>query len=107
MGATSRREFLKSSAVAMAIGSGAFAAVERPTLAGSTDSSSGSTLKKGLVYSMLPSSLSHGDRFKLARNTGFEVVQAPTTADPREAEEIQRAAKTAGIRIDSVMNMDH
>lgn len=64
-------------------------------------------IKKGLVYDMLPKTLSHADRFKLARDTGFEVVQAPTTPDEHAAEEMKKAASTANIRIDSVMNMDH
>jgi len=56
---------------------------------------------------MLPENLSYADRFKLARDVGFEVVQAPTEPDERKAEEIKRAADGANIRIDSVMNMDH
>jgi L-ribulose-5-phosphate 3-epimerase len=64
-------------------------------------------LKKGLVFSMLPSDLSYTDRFKLARDVGFEVVQAPTTPDQHEAQEMKKAADAANIRIDSVMNMDH
>ena len=56
---------------------------------------------------MLPSRLSYAERFKLARDVGFEVVQAPTTPDMHEAEEIKKAADAANIRIDSVMNMDH
>jgi hexulose-6-phosphate isomerase len=64
-------------------------------------------VKKGLVFSMLPATLSVMDRFKLARDTGFEVVQAPTTPDEAQAEEMKRAADSTGVRIDSVMNMDH
>jgi hexulose-6-phosphate isomerase len=56
---------------------------------------------------MLPKTLSHADRFKLARDTGFEVVQAPTTPDEHAAEEMKNAASSANMRIDSVMNMDH
>src|SRR5260370_16651310 len=56
---------------------------------------------------MLPRTLSHANRFKLARDTGFEVVQAPTTPDQHAAEELKNAATAANIRIDSVMNMDH
>jgi L-ribulose-5-phosphate 3-epimerase len=56
---------------------------------------------------MLPGKMSVADRFKLARETGFRVVQAPTTPDPKQAEEIKKAADGAGIRIDSVMNMAH
>ncbi len=64
-------------------------------------------IKKGLVMDMLPSQLSYAERFKLARDVGFEVVQAPTTPDEHEAEEMKKAADAARIRIDSVMNMDH
>jgi L-ribulose-5-phosphate 3-epimerase len=64
-------------------------------------------IKKGLVFDMLPNKLSYTDRFKLARDVGFEVVQAPTTPDRHEAEEIKKAADAANMRIDSVMNMDH
>jgi L-ribulose-5-phosphate 3-epimerase len=65
------------------------------------------TLKKGVVFNMLPESLSFADRFKMASDLGLDVVQAPTTADERQAEEMKKAADSAGIRIDSVMNMDH
>ena len=64
-------------------------------------------IKKGVLLDMLPAKLSYGDRFKLARDVGFDVVQAPTTPDNRIAEEIKKAADAASIRIDSVMNMDH
>src|SRR5438132_1864145 len=56
---------------------------------------------------MLPAKLSTADRFKLARDVGFEVAQVPTEPDERKAEEIKKAAEAANIRIDSVMNMDH
>jgi hexulose-6-phosphate isomerase len=56
---------------------------------------------------MLPNALSHADRFKMARDTGFEVVQVPTTRGQNTAEEIKNAADKANMGIDSVMNMDH
>jgi len=56
---------------------------------------------------MLPEKLSHAERFKLAHDVGFVVVQAPTTPDEREAEAMKKAAAAANMRIDSVMNMDH
>ena len=65
------------------------------------------SIKKGLVFNMLPESLSYAERFKLARDTGFQVVQALTEPDEHKAEEIKKATEAAGIRIDSVMNMDH
>ncbi len=116
MSQSSRRAFLKSSMTAVcAAGLGGGLAESLASAAGSAlpsaakpaPSSATLSLKKGLVYDMLPSKLSHADRFKMARDTGFEVVQAPTTPDPQIAEEIKNAATAAGIRIDSVMNMDH
>ena len=101
---TRRREFLKSSA----------AAVCAATLPGAALASAASVpepdppaIKKGLVFSMLPEKLPIADRFKLARDTGFEVVQAPTTPDARRADEIKAAADASGVRVDSVMNMAH
>src|SRR5258705_7041045 len=108
MGHTSRREFLKSSVTAAAVTAGIEGGLAKSLLASPTPSSSTTLpIKKGLVYSMLPSNLSHVDRFKMARDAGFEVVQAPTTPDQNAAEKIKNAADKANIRIDSVMNMDH
>jgi L-ribulose-5-phosphate 3-epimerase len=104
-----RREFLKSYAAAtcaLVLPPGRF-----PAPAGLADPPAAvpdaPRIKKGLVLSMLPSKLSYRDRFNLARDTGFEVVQAPTTPDERQAEEIHSAAEASGVRVDSVMNMDH
>ena len=107
----SRREFLKFSlttACATALGAEALqpSLAVTPSRAGLA-SPSVAPIKKGLVFDMLPEKLSYADRFRMARDTGFEVVQAPTESDERKAEEIKRAADGAGIRIDSVMNMDH
>jgi len=116
MSPTSRRDFLKSSvtaACAAGLGGGlAESLVAAPgrsasNLAESTPFAGPLSIKKGLVYDMLSDKLSHADRFKLARDTGFDVVQAPTTPDEHTAEELKNAAAGANIRIDSVMNMDH
>jgi hexulose-6-phosphate isomerase len=56
---------------------------------------------------MVSNKLSFADRFKMVRDAGFEVVQAPTTPDERSAEEMKKAADAVNIRIDSVMNIDH
>jgi L-ribulose-5-phosphate 3-epimerase len=119
---TTRREFVKAGVAAAwvsGIGGGEVAgglisgvrgsAVNglRGSRAAAFEASAVLPLKKGLVFAMLPSSLSYTDRFKVARDVGFEVVQAPTTPDQHEAEEIKKAADAANMRIDSVMNMDH
>jgi L-ribulose-5-phosphate 3-epimerase len=103
---STRREFLKGATAAAA---GAALRPQSTAFAGAPASPASGTLpiRKGVLLDMLPKKLSYADRFKMARDVGFEVVQAPTTPDPREAEEIKRAADGAGMAIDSVMNMDH
>jgi len=107
----SRREFLKSSAATVCAAGLSATALGRTNSAATSDARleppSPLALKKGLVFDMLPEKLSYADRFKLARDVGFEVVQVPTEPDVAKAEEIKKAADSAGIRIDSVMNMDH
>ena len=107
----SRREFLKSSvrvasmaglsgralADSLAVNSSSETPIFPPTL----------SIKKGVWFAMLPATLSIADRFKMARDAGFEVVQVPTEPDEHKAEEIKKAAEAANVRIDSVMNMDH
>jgi len=56
---------------------------------------------------MVPKNLSYADRFKLVRDAGFQVVQALTEPDERNAAAMQQAADAANVRIDSVMNVDH
>ncbi len=113
----SRREFLRSSinaACAASLGApfSSFSVTARgdslraAPAATSTDSTP-LPIKKGVLLDMLPEKLSYADRFKMARDIGFDVVQAPTTPDEHTAEEIKKAADAASIRIDSVMNMDH
>jgi L-ribulose-5-phosphate 3-epimerase len=107
----SRREFLKSSAATVCAAGLSTAALGRTHSAATRyaglEPPSPLAMKKGLVFDMLPEKLSYGDRFKLARDVGFEVVQVPTEPDAAKAEEIKNAADSAAIRIDSVMNMDH
>ncbi|MFB3829319.1 MAG: sugar phosphate isomerase/epimerase family protein [Bryobacteraceae bacterium] len=64
-------------------------------------------IKKGVLITMLPNNLSYADRFKMARDTGFDNVECITTPDEREAEEIKKASEQAKVPIHSVMNMAH
>lgn len=64
-------------------------------------------IKKGVLIGMLPKNLSYADRFKLARDVGFEQMECVTITDEREAEEIRKASQTAGVPIHSVMNQAH
>ena len=56
---------------------------------------------------MLPRQMPVVDRFKLAREAGFEEIECPTTPDESAAEEIKKAAEASGLRIHSVMNQAH
>ena len=110
----SRREFLKSSitaACSAGLSSGALveflAAAPAPASTDSMPPPAQASIKKGVLLDMLPAKFSYAERFKMARDVGFDVVQAPTEPDASKAEEIKKAADGANIRIDSVMNMDH
>jgi L-ribulose-5-phosphate 3-epimerase len=109
----SRREFLKSSitaACALSFRGGPSQSIVLLAAGKSAATFLSPTplpIKKGVLLEMLPDKLSYADRFKMARDVGFDVVQAPTEPDEHKAEEIKEAADAARMRIDSVMNMDH
>jgi hexulose-6-phosphate isomerase len=88
-----RRTFLAASAAALSA-AGARAATRLP-------------IKKAVYEGMLPKTLSYADKFKLARDVGFEEVECATQPDASKAEEIRKAAEAAGLRIHSVMNQAH
>ncbi len=60
-------------------------------------------IRKAVLYQMLPGNLSLLDRFKLARDTGWDGVEAPPITDPAEAEKMRAGAEAAGLRIHSVI----
>ena len=64
-------------------------------------------IRKAVLHSMLPKSMSYVDQFKLAKEVGFVQVECQTTPDPVEAEKIKKASDAAGLPIHSVMNMAH
>ncbi len=87
-----RRDFLAASAAVAGTGSAASARLP---------------IAKAVYVGMLPKELSYADKFKLARDTGFERVECATATDQKEADEIKKAAESAGVRIHSVMNQAH
>jgi L-ribulose-5-phosphate 3-epimerase len=109
---TSRREFMKAT-LAGSIGTGfarngsALAPLAKPDSGADGSAAAPLPIKKAVLLGMLPKGLTYADRFKLVRNVGFEAVEAYTTPDQREAEEIKKAADDAGVRIHSVMNEGH
>src|SRR6266480_4936550 len=107
----SRREFLKSS-VRVACTAGLSGRALADSLAVNVPSETllfppTLSIKKGVWFEMLPAKLSIADRFKMARDAGFEVVQALLQPDEHTAAETKRFGEAADVRIDSVMNIDH
>ena len=64
-------------------------------------------IRKAVLYSMLPKHLALADRFRIAVDAGFEQMECPQIDDPKEAEEIKKAAEGAKLRIHSVMCQTH
>lgn len=91
-----RRAFLGTAAAASAV---AALRPQRTAAAGGP--------RKAVYVSMLPKELPYPDRFKLAREVGFEGIEIGTITDPAEAQAIKEAAAQAGLVIHSVMNADH
>ncbi len=94
----SRREFVRALAAA-ALTLGSLPALAQPT--------SGDRIRKAVLISMLPKELSYAERFALARAAGFDGIEMQTVSNADEAAEILAASKATGLRIHSVMNMDH
>jgi hexulose-6-phosphate isomerase len=99
-GRVNRREFIAGSAASAAAAAalasaGPAAAVAPARRAGAP--------KKAVMFSMLPSSMPLEDRFKLARDVGFQGVEAPPITDSAECEKMRSAASKAGIPIHSVI----
>ncbi len=64
-------------------------------------------IKKGILYGMLPKNLSVYDRFKMAKDVGFEEMEVGTVTNEKDADEIKKASEAAQMPIHSVMNMAH
>lgn len=60
-------------------------------------------LKKALVLSMLPGNLSYVDRFSLAKEVGFDGVEAPPITDPEEVKKVRAASEMSGIPVHSII----
>jgi len=63
--------------------------------------------RKALVVSMIPEKLPWPERFRVARDAGFEGVELHTVTDAKEADAIKAALAGSGIVVHSIMNSDH
>jgi L-ribulose-5-phosphate 3-epimerase len=109
---STRRTFLKSTAVAplaAACFTPALAAVGEEAVARGTAPAAvaGGSPKKSVLISMLPKEQPIAERFKIARDVGFEGVEMQTEPDKAKADAAREAAEKTGLKIHSVMNMDH
>lgn len=95
-----RRSFLASTAATSAIAGLA-------SQQASAQASGRLPVQKGLVIGMLGRQGSYKYRFQMAREAGFECVEANTTENPKEVEEIAKAAQDTGLKIHGVMNQAH
>lgn len=84
-----------------------FLAVAAASVAAAQTAGTRLPIKKGILYGMLPKNLSVYDRFKLAKDVGFEEMEVGTVTDEKYAEEIKKASEAAQMPIHSVMNMAH
>src|SRR5690242_1736594 len=107
---SSRRTFLKSTAAAPLV------AAAWPTLTATAAPVAPpaqvpppppGSVKKSVLYSMLPKDLPVADKFKIAIDAGFVGVEMHTEPNQALAEQAKAAAEKTGLKIHSVMNADH
>jgi hexulose-6-phosphate isomerase len=96
-----RRRFIESVAAVSTI------SALSPRLGASADPAPTATIHKAVLISMLPKELPYLDRFRMAVDAGFAGIEMQTMADPAQAEEVRKASAQSGLRVHSVMNMDH
>ena len=100
-----RRTFLKMLGAAAAASAAPAVSVRADVTSRSQAAPKG--IRKSVLINMLPRDLPYAQRFAMAREAGFEAIEMQTVTPQEEAVEIKEAAAKAGLRIHSVMNMDH
>ena len=63
----------------------------------------GTKMRKALQFGMLPKNLSNADKFKLAKECGFEGIEGSPMEDLTVAEEMGKMARDAGVPIHSIV----
>ena len=102
-----RRKFLTVTGCALSAARAPWRAGNAPNLEFESLASAAGSPKKAVLVSMLPKELSILDRFKLAREVGFEATEVHTVTDQKQAEEMRAASDATGLKIHSVMNEAH
>lgn len=96
-----RRDFLIGAAGAGVACGLAAAGVE--TAAAAKEQPMDGKFRKGLILGMLPGGLSVADRFKLARDTGFDGIEIPPVTAAADIAEMRKAVETSGIPVHSII----
>jgi len=102
MNTFNRRGFIKTSAALMAVATPLGGALSAPA----ADAPKKRALKKAVGFGMISGSGSVMDKFKLAKDLGFDGVEVNGPNDPKK-EEIIKASEATGVGIASVMNSVH
>ena len=102
-----RRDFLRRAA-GSALSAGIIGRVAGTRVSAAEDgpgspTGGGPELKKAVMLSMLPNLPSVEDRFRLARDLGFQGIEAQPVDDPKEARKMREAAQKVGIELHSVI----
>lgn len=107
-----KREFLKSAAVITGTAAmSPLAATENiqaisSPIGNQTEYPDNLTLKKGLVFGMIKEGLSLTDKFKIAKDAGFDGIELNSPSE-FSISEILEAKEKSGIELPSVINKDH
>ncbi len=64
-------------------------------------------MKKAVLLSMIADGNSIADKFKIARDAGFDGMECGNVPTMKEAEEIAKASQAAKLPIHGIMNMQH
>lgn len=94
-----RREFLTTT-----LAMGGASVLTAHSFAASNAGGQKSRNKKGVRTGMLPGNIPYVDRFKLARQCGFDQLEPPATFNESDVAQIKQAAAEAQIEIGSVSN---
>jgi hexulose-6-phosphate isomerase len=101
-----RRTFLKTLGAGL-LAAGPVKRLQARQVAAPLPAPKDGAIKKAVLISMLPKDLPYAQRFALGREAGFEGIEMQTVTRQEEADEIREAAAKTGLRVHSVMNMDH
>lgn len=104
-----KRDFIKSAAVMAGVSAiTPFATVsgKNKTPSAAAQQKSKVSLKKALVFGMIQDKVSLTDKFKIARDAGFDGIELNSPTDLSLTDLLQ-AKQSAGIELPSVINKDH